>query len=139
GAAESLDRAAGASPAGGEETLLVVEDDASIRALLVRALAARGYRVLQAADGAEAIAVSRGHDGPIDLLLTDVVMPRVGGPETARRLRLDRPTLPVIYMSGFTAEALADGEAPGADAFLSKPFTPEEAARQVRQVLDAAR
>ena len=139
GKAETIGRAPGTSAMGGEETLLVVEDDASIRGLLVRALAARGYHVLQAADGAEAIAVSRAHDGVIDLLLTDVVMPRVSGPETARRLLLERPTVPVIYMSGFTAEALVDGNAPGADAFLSKPFTPEEAARQVRQVLDESR
>jgi signal transduction histidine kinase/ActR/RegA family two-component response regulator len=125
-----------AQPKGGHETLLVVEDDGPIRGLLARALATRGYRVLEAADGEQAVAVARQHDGAIALLLTDVVMPRVSGPETARRVRDVCPGIPVIYMSGYTADALADSAAVEAEAFLSKPFTPDEAARLVRAVLD---
>jgi CheY-like chemotaxis protein len=136
GAADAPDAATHAQPAGGSETLLVVEDDAPIRALLVRSLAARGYRVVQASDGEEALAAARVQDGRIDLLLTDVVMPRMGGPELTRRLRELLPHVQVIYMSGYTADALAEASGPVADGFLSKPFTPDEASRLVRAVLD---
>jgi PAS domain S-box-containing protein len=132
----------GAAPEGGE-TVLLVEDEGSVRSLARRVLERGGYRVLAAADGREALAVARAHQGPIPLLLTDVVMPGLTGPRLAVRLRRLRPELRVLYMSGYTenalpARAIAPG-APGASraaGFVQKPFVPEQLARAVRQALD---
>ena len=122
---------------GGSETVLIVEDDDSLRKFARTVLKRKGYKVLEAENGEDAFRVSEAHDGPIDLLITDVVMPRMGGKETAERLQPLYPQMKVIYMSGYTDNAIAHHGilAPGLN-FLEKPFTPEGLARRVREVLD---
>jgi NO-binding membrane sensor protein with MHYT domain/nitrogen-specific signal transduction histidine kinase/CheY-like chemotaxis protein len=118
------------------ETILLVEDDATIRALAARTLQARGYTVLAAGDGAEALRMAGEHAGRLDLLLTDVVLPSLTGPELARQLRQRRPELRVLLMSGFPGTAvLANGDLTEASAFLPKAFTPDVLRRRVREVL----
>jgi CheY-like chemotaxis protein len=119
------------------ETILLVEDEDSVRAVGRRILAAQGYTVLEAFDGAEAHTVAAGHGGVIDLLVTDVVMPRKTGPEVAAELLAQRPELRVLYVSGYADEAivpltLADAET----AFVQKPFTHDVMAAAVRELLD---
>ena len=121
---------------GGSETILLAEDDEELRTLTARVLTARGYRVLQAADGAEALRVAEEHRGALDLLTTDMVMPSMGGHDLAHELAARRPGLKVLYMSGYTDdEGGRDALGPG-DAFLQKPVDPKVLARKVRQVLD---
>ncbi len=122
----------------GDEVILLAEDEPAIRGLLQRMLEARGYHVLVAVDGQEAVELGQAHPGEIALLISDVVMPRLGGADAARRLRQSRPKLPVLFMSGYTASAdISSGDL--ADAtFVSKPFTPDELAQKVREMLDAA-
>jgi CheY-like chemotaxis protein len=99
----------------------------------------QGYSVLEASGGAEAIRMADQHTGPIHLLVTDVVMPRVGGREAAETLRTRRPGLKVLYMSGYTDDAVVrHGIVEATDAFLQKPFTPLALAHKVREVLDAS-
>jgi two-component system, cell cycle sensor histidine kinase and response regulator CckA len=130
--------AAGTAPAPrGRETVLVVEDDEQIRQLAARTLRGAGYRVLVAADGEEALSAAAGFGSPIDLLLTDVVLPRLGGPEVAARMRAARPDLRVICMSGYTGgpdDHQLVHEA--GDRFLPKPFVPSDLLRSVRDVLE---
>ena len=122
----------------GTETVLLVEDEAPVRAVALRALRAQGYRVLEAGDGAEALELAAAHGDAIDLLVADVVMPRMGGIELARRMRADRPGLRVLHVSGYVEPALREGPSVAAQtAFLHKPFPPEVLVRKVRQVLDA--
>jgi two-component system, cell cycle sensor histidine kinase and response regulator CckA len=124
-------------PAQGHETILVVEDEPAVRDIVRHVLQARGYSVLQAQDGREALRISEQHDGPIDLLLTDVVMPGMNGRELAGRLASLHPTMPVIFMSGYTDTAVVHhGVLDPGTIFLQKPFTPDALARKVRQVLD---
>ncbi len=122
---------------GGSETVLIVEDDDSLRKLARTVLKQRGYSVLEAENGEEALKVSEAHDGLIDLLITDVVMPKISGKETAKRLQPLYPQMKVIYMSGYTDDAIMHHGvlAPGLN-FLEKPFSPESLARKVREVLD---
>jgi PAS domain S-box-containing protein len=121
----------------GTETILLVEDAEVVRRLLREILVQSGYKVLLACDGEEAIRISREHAGPIDLLITDVVMPRVGGRELAAQLSSDRPDLNVLYMSGYTEEAVSNhGILDPGSAFLEKPFSPDVLARKVRSVLE---
>jgi len=122
----------------GNETVLVVEDERTIRDLVVRALSRRGYRVLQAGDGQEAVELLAAHEGPLDILVSDVVMPRLGGAEVARALRVRWPALPVLLMSGYTADALRKGRDIPDSAFLPKPFTPDQLCLRVRELLDAS-
>ncbi|HEV8358583.1 MAG TPA: PAS domain S-box protein [Gemmatimonadales bacterium] len=132
--------AAALPAAGGSETVLVVEDEPQVRVLLQRLLAQQGYRVLAAADGDEALALSRAHPGAIQLLVTDVVLPRMNGREVARRLDADRPGLPVLYVSGHTEDAIVDrGVLESGLDFLPKPYTRTEVLRRVREALDRAR
>ena len=121
----------------GTETVLVTEDEAQMRLLLRRCLASRGYTVLEASHGGEALEVVARHHGPIDLLVTDVVMPHMSGKELAQRLQADRPELRVLFISGYSDEAIERHGvlAPGA-AFLQKPLHPDVLARTVRQILD---
>jgi len=120
----------------GFETVLIVEDDDSLRKLAQKVLQQHGYRVLAAENGEDALKVSEAHDGSIDLLITDVVMPKMSGKETAERLQPLNPQMKVIYMSGYTDNAIAHHGvlAPGLN-FLEKPFTPKGLARKVREVL----
>jgi CheY-like chemotaxis protein len=122
----------------GSETILLVEDDTVLRELTGRLLQDLGYKVLAAASGEEAIRISSLHAGKVHLLLTDVVMPNVNGPDVSEWLkRLKRQTR-VLYMSGYPAETVVQHGVLDPDAsFLEKPFTPETLARKVREVLDA--
>ena len=129
-----------AAPAAGTETILLAEDERLVRVLAQKVLERAGYRVLVATGGTEALAVAEHHDGPIHLLLTDVVMPEMNGRELARRLTAVRPGVRVLYMSGYADEAVAQhGVLDPGTAFLQKPFTPEALAKKVRGVLDGAR
>jgi nitrogen-specific signal transduction histidine kinase len=123
---------------GGVETILVVEDQQTVRAFVVAALRQCGYDVLEASDGNEAIAVAGRHPGRLHLLLTDVVMPGMNGKELSGRLKELRPDLKVLFISGYTADAIAHrGVLDRGVAFLQKPFSPEELARKVRDALAA--
>src|SRR5207253_29642 len=129
-----------AAPPAGNETVVLAEDERLVRVLAQKVLERAGYRVLVAAGGAEALALAESNDGPIHLLLTDVVMPEMTGRELARRLTSLRPGLRVLYMSGYADEAVAQhGVLDPGTAFLQKPFTPEALAKKVRGVLDAPR
>jgi two-component system, cell cycle sensor histidine kinase and response regulator CckA len=123
----------------GTETLLVVDDDAAVRTLSRLALQSFGYRVLDAVDGPTALSVAGAHQAPIHLLVTDVVMPGMTGRELADHLTGLRPALKVLYVSGYTDDAvIRAGVTAGDVAFLAKPITPGVLARKVRQVLDAS-
>jgi CheY-like chemotaxis protein len=122
---------------GGTETVLVVEDDEKVRNLAGRALSGYGYKVLTAGDGREAVEISKGHEGPIHLLLTDVVMPGMSGRDLAKILERLRPEMKVLYMSGYTDNAIVHhGILDKGLAFFQKPFTPWDLARKVRETLD---
>lgn len=117
-------------------TILVAEDESGVRGPVRRILRAHGYAVLEAADGGEALELAARHQGDIDLLLTDVVMPGVGGAELARRLRETRPGIRILFMTGFSPEAVATHGVLAPDSsLLQKPFTVEELVRRVRAVL----
>jgi PAS domain S-box-containing protein len=121
----------------GHETVLLVEDEDQIRELVSRTLRSQGYTVIVASDGAEGVRLGRERLLDIDVLVTDVVLPLLGGREVAARLRQDRPHLPVLYMSGYTRGTIPDGELLDWNtSFLSKPFTPRTLAEHVRAILD---
>ncbi|MBI3603872.1 MAG: PAS domain S-box protein [Nitrospirae bacterium] len=122
----------------GTETILLVEDEDTIRVLLSQGLRSYGYDVLEACEADEALRISRQHAAPIHLLLTDVVMPGVSGRELVERLAPARPEMKVLYMSGYTNDVIVhNGVSAAGTAFLQKPFTPDVLARRVREVLDA--
>lgn len=135
-AAAADDEAEVAEPTGGSETVLVAEDDPAVRSLAVRALRRYGYSVITAMDGVQALDVAATHQGPIHLFLTDVLMPRMGGPEAAERLKRARPGMPVVYMSGYTAGHELDSRE---SHVVAKPFAIEQLAAAVRAALDEAR
>jgi two-component system, cell cycle sensor histidine kinase and response regulator CckA len=122
---------------GGSETVLIVEDDDVLRKLAQRVLHSYGYRVLDAENGEDALRVSKAHEGQIDLMITDVVMPKIGGREAAERLQPLYPQMKVIYMSGYTDNTIVHHGilAPELN-FIQKPFTPEGLAHKMRKVLD---
>jgi len=123
----------------GSETVLLVEDEDGVRSLVRGILEAGGYKVLDANRPLKAWAASQQFDGPIHLLLTDVVMPQMNGPDLAEKLKVLRPKTKVLYMSGYTDGAiLYHGVLQPGTPFLQKPFTPEVLARKVREVLDAS-
>ena len=119
------------------ETILLVEDAQRVRAVVREILEMSGYVVLEARQGAEALEISNRHAGSIHLLVTDVVMPQMSGSELAQRLATLRPEMKVLYMSGYTDDAIVrHGVLASGIAFLSKPFTPDALALKVREVLD---
>jgi len=121
----------------GYETVLIVEDNDALRKLAVEILDSQGYTVLKAQNGEEALKISREHKGPIHLLLTDVVMPGMSGWDLGKCLRPLRPEMKVIYMSGYTYNAiLQHGVLDPQLSFLQKPFTVADLGRKVRKVLD---
>jgi PAS domain S-box-containing protein len=121
----------------GRETILVVEDDPSVRGLVQEALRLNGYEVLVARHGIEALLTGAKHLGPIHLLLTDVAMPQMSGPEVAEKLTVVRPEIKVLYMSGYPDHPVFEqGGVKRDTAFLQKPFTPNLLTQKVREVLD---
>jgi two-component system cell cycle sensor histidine kinase/response regulator CckA len=124
----------------GTETILLVEDDQAVRALTRRLLEEKGYKVLEASGSQAAIAIAESAEQPIDLLLTDVVMPEMGGSDLASRLVTLRPGIKVLYMSGYTDDAVVrHGLVAEGATFLQKPFTPERLAQKVSETLASER
>ncbi len=124
----------------GHETVLLVEDEANLRRLARQSLENQGYAVLEAADGAAAIQLSNAHPGPIHLLLTDVIMPGMNGRELAQRICSLRPETKVLYMSGYTENAIGhNGTLDAGVSLLQKPFTLPALKAKVREVLDTPR
>lgn len=123
----------------GTEGVLVVEDEPAVLALVRDTLRGRGYRVLEARDGIEALLLVSHYSEPIDMVLTDIIMPQMGGRELAGHLKGRWPELKVMFMSGYTDDDVVRQviSASGID-FLQKPFTPNLLASRVRKVLDAA-
>ncbi len=122
----------------GSETILIVEDEAVVRELLKDLLEMDGYQVLVATDGGEALRICRENEDTIHLMITDVVMPQVSGREVARSAALIRPQMRVLFMSGYTDDAIGNHGVLDSDvAFMEKPFTPDTVACKVREVLDA--
>jgi len=130
----------GAEPANrGSETVLVVEDEGTVRLVAVGSLRKAGYQVLEASNGEEALRVAFTHEGPIHLVLTDVLMPGIHGPELVKHLEERRPAIRALYMSGHADDALLHhGILEGGLSFLEKPFTRKELTKKVREVLDGA-
>jgi two-component system, cell cycle sensor histidine kinase and response regulator CckA len=121
----------------GAETVLLVEDETLVRQLTHEILRRNGYRVLEAADGVEALAVVRDHAGHIDLMLTDVVMPRMSGHELVELARPVRPDMRILYVSGYSEEAIArQGQLTDGIELLAKPFTPGVLTAKIRELLD---
>jgi CheY-like chemotaxis protein len=118
------------------ETVLLVEDEDAVRALAREVLRRQGYIVLEARHGVDALRLAERHPDEIHLMITDVVMPHMSGRELAERLCAARPTMKVLFMSGYTDHALMNRALTPGSSFLQKPFTPEAFARKVRQVLD---
>jgi CheY-like chemotaxis protein len=121
----------------GTETVLLVEDDDQVRHLISQILQGQGYTVLEADCGAEALLISERHLGPIQLMLTDIVMPEMNGYVLAERLRSSRSDTTVQFMSGYQGDAIwYQGPIPPDASILSKPFTPERLLDKIREVLD---
>jgi CheY-like chemotaxis protein len=122
---------------GSAETVLLVEDEGLVRQLTREILRRNGYRVLEAGDGVEALAILRGHPGRIHLLLTDVVMPRMSGRELVELVRPLWPDLRILYVSGYSEEAIArQGQLTEGVELLAKPYTPGVLTAKIRQLLD---
>jgi len=122
--------------AGGTETILVAEDAPGVRGVVHEVLKRQGYTVLASPDGKSALALAAGHSGPIHLLITDVIMPEMSGRQLADRMREIRPDVKVLFVSGYTDDAIVrHGILEPGIAFLQKPFSPTALARKVREVL----
>ena len=120
----------------GTETILLVEDDDAVRRLVARTLQSHGYHVIEASSPAQALQTVE-EQAEFDLLLTDVVMPGMNGRQLAETLLADRPTLKVLFTSGYPADTMIrHGIADGSAAYIGKPYLPIELARKVREVLD---
>jgi CheY-like chemotaxis protein len=121
----------------GSETILLVEDEATVRSFARRTLEGLGYRVLAAGDGRQALAAVSGHPGRIDVLMTDVMMPGMQGTELAERLASLRPGIRVLFASGFSGNtAFGPRKLPPDMAYLPKPYSSDSLARAVRTLLD---
>jgi signal transduction histidine kinase/ActR/RegA family two-component response regulator len=128
-----------AAPAAGNETILLVEDEGVVRSLVAEILETSGYTVLQAADGPSALELLRRHSGPVDLLVTDVVMPGMSGPDVAKAVASMRPGTQVLYTSGYTDSAIDHhGVLEPGIAFLQKPFSADDLTRKVRDLVEGA-
>ena len=123
----------------GTETILMVEDEEGVRSLVNLALLSGGYKVLNAADAESALAICSNHEGPIHLLLTDVVMPQMSGPEVAGKVAALRPGIKVLFMSGYTDDAVVrHGVLTQEMPFIQKPFTPFALRKKIREILGSA-
>jgi two-component system cell cycle sensor histidine kinase/response regulator CckA len=119
-----------------DELILVVEDDAAVRSVIERGLAAYGFRTLTAGDGFLAELLMAEHGDDVALIVSDVLLPGLNGPELIGRLRKSRPGLPTIFISGFTGDhVMGHGSDVGRNEFLGKPFTPAELADKIREIL----
>jgi len=116
-------------------TILLVEDDESVRILVRTMLLQRGYEVLCAEDSDEALKIAHGHRDHLDLLIADMVMPGMNGPQLAQRLRVLQPNLPVLFMTGLIQEDIVPGTLLSEAGFLEKPFTPQALAAKIQEVL----
>lgn len=122
---------------GQSETVLVVEDEEIVRELVCAVLTDQGYEVLCASDGRDGLQIAREHSRPIDLLVSDVIMPRMNGPDVARELRSAQPGVRVLFVSGYSdADIVEDGVLSPEVQLLQKPFTPDALSRRVRAILD---
>ena len=119
-----------------EKTILVVDDEPTVLGTVRDGLTAHGYRVLEALDGETALQMAQAHQGPIALLLVDVVMPGLSGPEVAMRLHAMRPDTKLLYMSGFSTEVTVVHGVSAGDALLVKPFSLETLGRKVKELLE---
>jgi two-component system, cell cycle sensor histidine kinase and response regulator CckA len=120
----------------GRETILLVEDEQPVRKFVRTMLEKQGYKVVEAADPEEALRLAADRSHEFDLLLTDVIMPRLNGPELARKIEESRPGLPVLFMSGYTDRAIRLQDRIGGEAtFIQKPFTPAALGQKLRQLL----
>jgi CheY-like chemotaxis protein len=123
---------------GGTETILLAEDEDIVRNFAMRKLRDYGYNVLEACNGVDALAQASAYEGKIDLLLTDVVMPQMGGKALAEKIVMERPGIKILYTSGYTDQAIIhSGSLDEGVAFMQKPYTSSGLARKVREVLDA--
>lgn len=120
-----------------DELILIVEDDPAVRRLAVRVLKQAGYHVLEAENGADALRVAREHANPIQLLVTDVVMPEMSGPQLGHELVANYPGLKVLYVSGYTEAVLTEEAFTTDSAFLEKPFLPRALLAKIRELIDA--
>jgi CheY-like chemotaxis protein len=128
-----------AAPRRGDETILLVEDETVVRHLVAEILESSGYTVMQAGDGPSALELLRRHSGKLDLLVTDVVMPGMSGPEVAQAVTSMRPGTEVLYTSGYTDSAIGHhGVLEPGIAFLQKPFSADDLTRKIRALLDEA-
>ena len=133
---EVFDAAGSKQMAQGKRTILVVEDEEMVRGLICEVLRREGYRVLACGDAAEGIEASRRHGPGIDLLLTDVVMPGMNGPEMASRIQETFPQMQVVYMSGYSEKALAnEAKVDACFEYLQKPFTLKSLTQKLARVL----
>jgi two-component system, cell cycle sensor histidine kinase and response regulator CckA len=134
--ARPADRAAIGTLPRGTETLLLVEDETGVRELIRGCLTRSGYAVLEAKDAKQALELFVRNGNQVDLLVTDVVMPRLSGRVLAERLMGMQPSLKVLYMSGYTDDAAVGESVTSGASYLQKPFTPEALVRKVREILD---
>src|SRR5690606_17528284 len=127
------------TPEHGVETVLLAEDEDTVRALAARVLRARGFHVLAVENGTAALRVLEQHDGPIQLLLADVIMPALPGPTLAGIVRARRPGIRTLFVSGYPRDVMSQrGELQPHEELLEKPFTPDQLLQRVRAMLDAA-
>jgi PAS domain S-box-containing protein len=137
GATEETTESPCEGPAG-KRTILLVEDEDMVRELAAEVFRGNGFTVLDAPNGLSALEISDRHDGPIDLMVTDMVMPGMSGIELARKVTASRPGMPVLFMSGYSEDAMNHiGQVNGGGAFLQKPITPTNLTRKAREVLSA--
>lgn len=121
----------------GDETILVVEDEASLRKMVKRILSNHGYTVIVAGHGEEALRIIHDYDNPIDLVITDVIMPRMGGKELSDRIQSLNDTMKILFMSGYTDQSIVhQGVIDPGVFFIQKPFTQQSLLKKVRDVLD---
>ena len=133
----TTDKRTSSKEIGGDETILVCEDQEMVRRLECKILTQVGYSVIEAANGKHALQLAANHDGPIHLLITDLVMPQMNGRELAAAFKKDHPDMLVLFMSGYTSDVI-DAEGVMADKlpFLEKPFELDELIQKVREILD---
>jgi DNA-binding NtrC family response regulator len=120
----------------GSETILLIEDLAELREMIATILRSKGYKVLQARDGADAVNLAGSHFAPIDLIVTDVIMPKLNGPEAIRQIRMRRPSVKAIYITGYSDQVLTDEELFSNSLTIEKPFQPDTLLAKIREILD---